>query len=49
MLLGGLGKDPQIEEKDDPFIKLQASLLAKQEKVKKINLFKKENVEEREE
>ena len=34
MLLGGLGNDPQIDEKDDPFIKLQESLLAKKDKVK---------------
>lgn len=49
MLLGGLGNDPQIDEKDDPFIKLQESLLAKKDKVKKVNLFKVENIEEKEE
>jgi len=49
VLLGGLGNDPKLDAQDDPVIKLQESLLIKKDKLKKIQFFKVENIEEREE
>jgi hypothetical protein len=49
VLLGGLGNDPKINEKDDPLVKLQEALLDNKDKVKKIQIFKVDNIEEREE
>lgn len=49
VLLGGLGNDPKLDAKDDPVIKLQESLLEKKDKLRKIQFFKIENIEEKEE
>lgn len=47
--LGGLGNEPRPREDEDPVLKLKKSLEENKTKVKKIQLFKKENLEEKEE
>ena len=39
VLLGGLGKDPELDEKEDPIKVLKKSFEKSIEKTKKINLF----------
>ena len=47
--LGGLGNEPMPHEDEDPVMKLKKSLEEKKTNIKKIQLFKTENIEEKEE
>ncbi len=47
--LGGLGNQPRPAEHEDPVLKLKKSLEENKAKVRKIQLFRTENLEEKEE
>ena len=42
ILLGGLGKEPLLDESDDPIVRLKHSLKQTKSKTNKVELFKKE-------
>ena len=49
VILGGLGNEPKPNENNDPLLILKKSLEENKSKIKKIQLFKTENIEEKEE